>query len=271
MKKYVLLCALASAPGLTATLNGFDLTAYGFLKASAMYATEGLASYNNINLSAPTHAAPQISSRPQDKRSRLSSQTQQSRIGAVLKKGDNLSSKFEFDFIDFSKSSPTTQMVPRVRIASVTYTWDAQKVVIGQDWDLFSPVGSYTFDYVGLYFLAGNTGFMRQQVQYLRTAGDWELGGALGMAGNNPGVIDSNLETAKSPSYALRVSHKVGEKGRVGLSGIYARLKFQQPSENNSTHDSYGANAFLKKCGTHSNSSPKRTTGRTSPTSEHFL
>lgn len=229
-----------------ASLNGFDLTPYGFVKASAMYSTKGLASYNNINLSAPTSAAANLSARPQDKNSRMGFQTQQSRFGVNLKKGDNLSAKLEFDFIDFSKSSPTTQMVPRVRIAAVTYAWDNQKVVIGQDWDLFSPVTSYTFDYVGLYFNAGNTGFMRQQAQYLNTQGDWEFGAALGMAGNNPAQADSNLETAKSPSYALRVSRKIGPKGRVGLSGIYARLKFEQPGENNSTHDSYGANTFFE-------------------------
>ena len=233
-----------------ASLNGFDLTAYGFIKASAMYSTQGLASYNNINMSAPTSAAANPSSRPQDKTSRLGIQTQQTRFGMNMKKGDNLSAKFEFDLIDFSKSSPTTQMVPRVRIAAVTYAIDSnQKIVIGQDWDMFSPVTSYTFDYVGLFFNAGNTGFMRQQLQYLNTQGEWEFGGALGLAGNNPGVQDSNLETAKSPSYAARASRKIGPKGRTGISAIYARLKYDQANvttDNNSTHDSYGFNAFYE-------------------------
>ena len=38
------------------TLNGFAPTFYGFIKASSIYSTEALASYNNVNLSAPTHA-----------------------------------------------------------------------------------------------------------------------------------------------------------------------------------------------------------------------
>ena len=102
---------------------------YGFLRASSIYSSEALASYNNINLSAPTHAATRTAST--DKKGRLSFQTQQSRVGFKLKKGDQLSAKPEFDFIDFAKSSSTTQMNPRVRIAAVTYAWENQKVVIG--------------------------------------------------------------------------------------------------------------------------------------------
>jgi hypothetical protein len=248
MKKLISALVLTSLPAATmaVTVNGFEATAYGFLKASSMYSTQGLASYNNINMSAPTNAMGRLSTRPQDKTSRMSFQTQQTRMGVNLKKGDNLTAKFEFDFIDFNKSSPTTQMNPRVRIASVTYVNGNHKMIIGQDWDLFSPVTSYTFDYVGLYFLAGNVGFMRQQAQYLYSAGEWELGGALGMAGNNPGVVDGNLETSKSPTYALRATRKIGPKGRVGVSGIYSRLTYNQPTENGTTHDSYAGNAFFE-------------------------
>ena len=184
MKKYLLVVLLLFISGASAsTQKGFEAEAYGFIKASSIYSSEALASYNNINLSAPTHAVAQT--KAAEKVSRLSFQTQQSRVGFNLKKGDRLSAKLEFDFIDFAKSSPTTQMNPRVRIAAVTYVWENQKVIIGQDWDLFSPVTSFTFDYVGLYFMAGNTGFMRQQLQYLNTQGNWEFGTAIGMAGNN--------------------------------------------------------------------------------------
>lgn len=245
MKKFFPLLAIGVLPvsSSATSLNGFDLIAYGFIKASAMYSTQGLASYNNINLSAPTSAVPQVRGRA-DKASRMSFQTQQSRIGTMLKKGDNLSARIEMDFIDFNKSSPTTQMNPRVRIASVTYAWDNHKVIVGQDWDLFSPVTSYTFDYVGLYFLAGNTGFMRQQAMYLNTQGSWEFGGALGMAGNNPGTSDADLEISKSPTYALRASRLL-EKGRIGVSGIYGRINYEM--SNKSTHDAYAGNAFYEQ------------------------
>jgi hypothetical protein len=227
-----------------ATQKGFDAEFYGFLKASAMYSTEALGSFNNINMSAPTHAVAQPAiSAAADKTGRLSFQTAQSRAGVNLKKGDNLSAKFEFDFIDFSKSSPTTQMNPRVRIASVTYLLDSHsKFIIGQDWDLFSPVNAYTFDYVGMYFQAGNVGFMRQQLQYLNTQGNWEFGAAVGMAGNNPGITDNDLELGKAPTYSGRASYALSN-GRVGLSGIYGRLKY---AANDSHHESYGLNAFME-------------------------
>ena len=163
MEKYfpvvlVLFISAASA----STQKGFEAEVYGFIKSSSIYSSEALASFNNINLSAPTHAVAQKNA--SDKVSRLSFQTQQSRVGFNLKKGDQLSAKLEFDFIDFAKSSPTTQMNPRVRIAAVNYVWENQKVIIGQDWDLFSPVTSFTFDYVGLYFMAGNTGSIKSRM-----------------------------------------------------------------------------------------------------------
>lgn len=241
MKKLLIplsLTLLGSAQA--ATQKGFDAEFYGFVKASAMYATEALGSYNNINMSAPTHAVAHES--PNDKTGRMSFQTAQSRAGVNLKKGDNLSAKLEFDFIDFAKSSPTTQMNPRVRIASVTYQQDNHKFIIGQDWDLFSPVSAYTFDYVGLYFQAGNVGFMRQQAQYLNTQGKWEFGAALGMAGNNPGITDNDLELGKAPTYSARASYALSN-GRVGVSGIYSRLKY---AVNDSHHETYGLNAFLE-------------------------
>ncbi len=242
MKKYFLVVHLLFIFAASAsTQKGFEAEVYGFIKASSIYSSEALASYNNINLSAPTHAVAQT--KAADKVSRLSFQTQQSRVGFNLKKGDQLSAKLEFDFIDFAKSSPTTQMNPRVRIAAVTYVWENQKVIIGQDWDLFSPVTSFTFDYVGLYFMAGNTGFMRQQLQYLNTQGNWEFGTAIGMAGNNPGTTDADLELGKSPSYSARASYAL-ENGRVGMSGIYAHLKY---AANESSHDAFAGNFFFEK------------------------
>ncbi len=233
---------LTSLSAHATSVNGFDLGVYGFIKSSATYADKALGSYNNINMSAPTHAVAQT--RSQDRDSRFGFQTQQTRIGTTFTK-DKLSGKLEFDFIDFNKSSPTTQMNPRLRIAAVTYAWgDNNKFIIGQDWDLFSPVTSFTFDYVGLYFLAGNTGFMRQQAQYLKTLGSWEIGAALGMAGNNPGVTDSDLELGKSPTYSARVSKAI-ENGRTGVSVIYSTLHYA--TSNGSKRDAYGYNAFYEQ------------------------
>lgn len=248
MKKILMLATCMSTVSATAaTLGGFDTEVYGFLKASAMYGDKALNSFNTTNFSAPTNAAPHVSG--VDQTSRLSFQTQQSRIGFNVKKGEELSAKFEFDFIDFSKATPTTQMVPRVRIAAVTYAWgNGNKVIIGQDWDLFSPTTSYTFDYVGLYFLAGNSGFMRDQAQYLKTMDRIELGAALGLSAPNPGVQDNDVELGKGPTYALRGSYKL-DQGRIGLSGIYSSLGLNSSSAAAKAvrRDAYGLNAFYEQ------------------------
>lgn len=230
-----------------ATLNGFDATAYGFIKASTMYSSKGLGSFNNVNMVAPTHAVPQSSSASET--SRLSFQTQMTRIGFNLKKGEKVSAKIEFDFVDFAKSSPTTQMVPRVRIAAVTYASDFGKFIIGQDWDLYSPVNGYSFDYVGMYFLAGNTGFMRQQLQYLKDVGQWELGAAIGLSSANSTGADNEQELSKSPTYALRLTRKL-ESGRVGASGIWSRIDYTKaatPVTGATAHESYGTNLFYEQ------------------------
>jgi hypothetical protein len=226
------------------TSGTFDTNFYGFVKASAMYGSKAISSYNNINMVAPTNATPQT--RSQDEKGRMSFQTQQSRFGFALKKDQNIEGKFEFDLIDFNKSSPTTQMNPRVRIASITYHLDENnKFVIGQDWDLFSPTTAYTYDFVGLYFLAGNTGFMRQQLQYLHTSNQWEMSGAIGMAGNNPGTSDSDLELGEAPTYSARLSYVIDKSSRLGLSGIYSNLRYV--ATNGDHRDSYGANLFYEQ------------------------
>jgi hypothetical protein len=242
IKKLIIVTSLFLTQNLFAeTIKGFDTDVYGWIRASAIYSSGGVASFSNTNAVAPTHAAARTS--VLDDTSRLSFQLQQSRIGTTLKKKDILA-RFEFDFVDFNKATPTTQMVPRVRIASVTYGWDNQKVIIGQDWDLFSPTSPFTYNYVGNYYLAGNSGFMRQQLQYLRTEGDYELGGAIGLANSNPAANESDTELSRSPSYAARINKKL-ENGKIGLSGIYAHLSYK--TTNLASRDAYGLNAFYEK------------------------
>lgn len=226
----------------SATHAEVSFAPYGFIKASAIYADHALGSFNNINLSAPTYAVART--RDQDENSRTSFQTAQSRLGVVVKKSDALSGRFEFDFIDFSKSSPTTQMVPRVRRAVVTYKGDNWSADIGQDWDLFSPTNAYTYDIVGMYFNAGNTGFQRQQAQFHKLIDSWELSAALGMAAANPGVSDTDLEYSNAPTYALRAQNTKGST-KYGVSGIYSRLKYA--SVDNSRHESWGTSAYVER------------------------
>lgn len=241
-KLLVLAVLLSGNCSYARTLKGWDLNAYGWIKAGMAGASEGLASFNNVNQTAPTQAAPDLNDLSST--SRLSFQTQQSRLGALIKKNGDVTGRIEIDFFDATKSSPTTQMNPRLRIASIAYEKDAYKIIVGQDWDLFSPVNGFTYSHVGMYFLTGNTGFMRQQLQVLKEISAWEIGGALGLAGSNPGIAESDLEATKAPSYALRSSYKL-DKGRIGISGIYSTLKFSDVD--NRRHDAYGLNIFYEQ------------------------
>jgi hypothetical protein len=219
----------------------FDITLDGFIKAATIFADTPLASYRNLNLTAPTHAIPTALIREEG--SRLTFQTQQSRFGIAMAKGPT-NGRLEFDFVDFSKASPTTQMVPRVRIASITHRAGAYTIIAGQDWDFFSPIGGVAFNYIGNYYLAGNTGFMRPQLVVMRSENRLEYGLAVGLAAANPGQVDTDVERGKSPSYALRIGY-VGDDLRAGLSFIYSDLAFYENGQGR--RDAHGQNIYYEQ------------------------
>lgn len=224
------------------SLQKIEFKPYGFLRLSTTAASSALASSNAINQVATTQAAPKLSSL--DDTSRLTFQAQQSRIGLTITQDKDFQGKLEVDFLDTSKSSPTTQMQPRLRIASVTIYQEGYRLVIGQDWDLFSPLSPYTFNLVGNYFMAGNSGFIRQQLQYLKEINNFELGLAAGLFSSNVTNRDSDVEVSKSPTYATRFAYKLNN-GRIGLSALYGNLKYE--SQAGSRHDTYGLNTFFEK------------------------
>jgi hypothetical protein len=218
-----------------------DISLDGFIKAATIFSDAPMASYRNINLTAPTHALPHSVIREQG--SRLSFQTQQTRFGIGIAKAPT-TGRLEFDFVDFSKASPTTQMVPRVRVASITHHWDHNTVIVGQDWDFFSPVTGMSFNHIGNYFLAGNTGFMRPQLILMRLQNNLEVGGAVGLVAANPGQVDTNIERGKSPSYSFSLGHRRNDF-RLGLSLIYATLSFYEDVQ--LRRDAYGQNLYFEK------------------------
>src|SRR5690606_29398754 len=90
-------------------------------------------------------------------------QVAQSRLGFWFAEGQPIRGQFELDFVDFGKSSPTVQAVPRLRIAKVEWALSESTLLsVGQDWDLWGSVNPHTIDLVASSFQAGNTGFMRQ-------------------------------------------------------------------------------------------------------------
>lgn len=217
---------------------------YGFLNADVIGSSAALSSFGNTNLSAPVAVAP--SSTGDFGRARNSFQVAQSRIGSYLAYGHILG-RLEIDFIDFTKASPVTQALPRLRIADAEYSFDSNhKITFGQDWDLFSsPAKPFTYNFVGLYFHTGNVGFMRQQIKYLyHSDSDWNLGLAVGLVNKNAGSSDSEIELSGVPTVSVLISKKVSSETEIGITGLGGEVR---PGSYSSTPLStvYGVNSFV--------------------------
>jgi hypothetical protein len=153
-------------------------------------------------------------------------QVAQSRLGFWFAEKSPVRGQFELDFIDFTKSSPTTGALPRLRIAKVEWALsDSTLLIAGQDWDLFQPVNPYTVDIVAVAFQAGNTAFMRQQAKLLWHNDSLEVGAAVGLAGIN-NTARASIPEYSFPSFAARAALLVGATGRIGISAIGTSWRF---------------------------------------------
>jgi len=197
---------------------------YGFVLPTIIGASGAVESFSQPNLSAFTAAGnPALAKLPNDLRS--SFQVAQSRFGFVASPAESTKATIEMDFIDFTKSSPTTAALPRLRRAFVDYKYSEHLLFrIGQDWDLVSPLAPHTFNLVGHYFESGDIGFMRIQAQTIYTDGPWEHALSLGLAGNNNTSSDSGLEIEHLPSVAVRETYRFSDKARVGVSLFAASI-----------------------------------------------
>ncbi|MBL7714498.1 MAG: hypothetical protein JNL01_03455 [Bdellovibrionales bacterium] len=243
MKKLliVLLGSSISTPSFAA-----DFKLYGFVLPNYIVSDQAVDSFSQNNLSAYTAAAnPLLAQSPQ--RPRSSFQIAQSRFGFEVQPDPAVQGLLEFDFIDFTKASATTSALPRVRRALIDWkTSENTKIQFGQDWDLFSPLGPHTFNYVGHYFESGDLGFMRQQVVVLHTVDVSEFGIALGLQAQNSKAPDSNTEIGNWPTLALR--WKVAPKGsavsQAGFSAIGTALLVDR--NRNVRKGAFGLNSFFE-------------------------
>jgi len=202
-----------------------NLTIYGFLLPTYTLSDAGVESFSQQNAGAYTAAGnPVQAGSPSQARSTF--QVAQSRFGFLIEPEPSIKGRLEFDFIDFSKSSPTTAALPRLRRAVVDIiASDSLRFRFGQDWDLISPLGPHGFNLVGHYFQSGDIGFMRIQAQALLTAGNWEHAIALGLPGNNNSATDANLELTVLPTISFRETYRESKLAEWGFSGIAASLR----------------------------------------------
>ena len=176
---------------------------YGFIHANFSAASRGLESFGNQNQSAPTAVSPSIEA--SSDRARSTFQVAQSRLGFFVEV-EATQGQVEFDFIDFAKASPNQSANPRLRIANVDYHLDSHRTLsFGQIWDIFSsPRKPFTYNIVGLYFEAGNIGFMRPQFRYTyQTDSSWTFATAVGLPAKNVNSQDGEIEKSGIPTLAF--------------------------------------------------------------------
>jgi hypothetical protein len=219
----------------TVMAGGLGLTPYGFVKGDMVYATKGVLSFNNANLSAP-----QIASGVDN--AALGFTAQHTRFGLKGSVGEDVKvgGKIELDFYGGGFNSNVN---PRIRLA---YAWMAMnnfEVRFGQQWDIFSPNNAATNNTNGNMWYAGNRGFRRGQIQFIYK---------MAMEGLNPKMQLSIGEAAKEaaglgadnnaamPMVQGRLSAKLMDKHVVGVYFVYAKFS---PDPDTSDYD-YNASGF---------------------------
>lgn len=206
---------------------------YAIIKPTVTFAASPVDSFGQPNAVAPTAATNPVLVRAALDEASLTFQAQQTRPGIWFNDKAPVRGQLEFDFVDFTRSSPTTASVPRVRIAKVEWQLaDSLLLVAGQDWDLFQPVNSGMYNLVGGGFQAGNTAFMRQQAKFIHTGESLELSAAVGLATNNNTARALVPEYNPLPTVALRAALLLGTTGRIGISAIGTNWRFAAGAPN---------------------------------------
>jgi opacity protein-like surface antigen len=215
---------------------------YAVLKPVLVFSGRPVESFSQPNASAVTAAGnPVLAALPHEAGYTL--QVAQSRLGFWFAEGQPVRGQFELDFVDFGKSSPTVQAVPRLRIAKVEWALsDSTLLSVGQDWDLWGSVNPHTIDLVASSFQAGNTGFMRQQIKLIWQNESLEVSGALGLPVVNAASKALIPEHNGLPSLAARAALIFGPVGRIGVNGWATSLRFapNTPAEAKSFAGAFG-------------------------------
>lgn len=202
------------------------IRAYALIKPTIVVSSSAVESFGQANATAATAAGNPVLAAIQDE-ALTTFQVGQSRLGFWFADKAPVRGQFELDFIDFTKSSPTTGSVPRLRIAKVEWQLtDGLLLAAGQDWDLFQPVNPHSFNIVSVAYQAGNSAFMRQQAKFIYQGTSLELGGAIGLAGINNGARALIPEYARIPTVAVRAALLCGPTGRIGVSAIGTSWRF---------------------------------------------
>jgi hypothetical protein len=223
----VLLCSLVARDARAGELDApsITFTPYGFLNPTLVVIEGEPSTFGRDNSSALTAAGnPLVTSAPGGVSKTF--QVAQSRIGVRIDGLERVQGTFEVDFIDFQKSTPTTAMQPRLRVASIgVQLTERDRIIAGELGDLHAYLSPFHTNIIGAHYQAGNSATTRLQVQWLHDMPALELGAAVGMPAANAGPVLSVIERSALPTAAVRLLFKPGQGQRVGLSGIVTQLE----------------------------------------------
>lgn len=154
--------------------------------------------------------------------------------------------------VDFQNGGRDSRAIPRYRHAYMTLTWSSGSLLLGQTWDLISPLfPSVNAD--TLMWNAGNLGDRRPQVratlQRPFAGGHWSLAGAAGLTGavdqqdlDADGLRDG--EAAATPTLQTRAGVAYPAGGRQLTLGVWAHRSEQAVSIPVAGAASFGSHAL---------------------------
>lgn len=192
-----------------------QLSLYGFIKGDATYQEHDMNS----------KVAPRFAVENGDSGTNLTAMHSRFGLkwnGPMLDNGWNASAVFEFDLFD---SSSNNQMKLRDRLAAFTIAKDKQSLLIGQHWDIFSPVMPTTLMTNGFLWQTGNMGFRRAQARYTYKGDNFEFQGSI----NDPSMSGESSET-DSPLFESRVGFSLAGV-KLGVSGAYGKDEKSLPNK----------------------------------------
>jgi hypothetical protein len=168
--------------------------------------------------------------------------------------GARLAGKLEIDFQNGGRESRAT---PRFRHAYATLAWPSVTLLVGNTWDLISPLfPSVNAD--TLMWNAGNIGDRRPQIRVtMQPHADklqWSLAAAAGLTGavdqqdlDNDTIRDGEAAGVPNLQGRAGLSWPVGSRrAGVGLSTHWARMKVSTPIGGNTEFDSHSLGADLE-------------------------
>jgi len=200
----MLISSLSNAITLSADKDFAKIDLYGFIKADAVYQGSGM------NSSYAPRWANETESGTGNGDGEFNMTAMQSRfgfkwLGVNFDSGTKLSAQLEWDL--FSDSG--NQMKFRNRIAAIKLSKNKHSLLIGQHWDLFSPLNVTTLMTNGNFWQTGNLGFRRAQFRYTYQGDQINFAASVN-DGTRDGIRENKLPLLESRLGATLGGHAMG-------------------------------------------------------------